>query len=195
MSEMSGRTTVIAKIANLAPELNKNSPETKIILDRIKELEHEGYQFESADASFELIVLNILGRFRPHFKLQMYKTSGEYPPPDGEQSAYALVKLAVDGKTETAASIGNGPVNALDLALRRALSTFYPCLHEVHLTDYKVRVLSGDQATGAKVRVLIENTDGKRVWTTVGVSTDIIEASRQALVDSLEYYLYLREVN
>ncbi|MDD3946693.1 MAG: citramalate synthase, partial [Clostridia bacterium] len=194
MSEMSGRTTVIAKIAGIAPELNKTSPETKRILDRLKELEHEGYQFESADASFELMVLNTLGRFKPHFKLQMYKTSGEYPSLDGEQSAYALVKLAVDGKTETAASVGNGPVNALDLALRRALCTFYPQLNEVHLTDYKVRVLSGDRATGAKVRVLIENTDGKKVWTTVGVSTDIIEASRLALVDSLEYYMYLKEV-
>lgn len=194
MSEMSGRTTVIAKIADIAPELCKSSPQTKIILDRLKDLEHDGYQFESADASFELMVLDTLGRFKPHFKLQMYKTSGEYPAPNGEESAYALVKLAVDGKTETAASVGNGPVNALDLALRRALSTFYPQLNEVHLTDYKVRVLSGDQATGAKVRVLIENTDGKRVWTTVGVSTDIIEASRLALVESLEYYLYLKEV-
>jgi 2-isopropylmalate synthase len=193
MSEMSGRTTVIAKIAGIAPELSKKSPETQQILDRLKVLEHEGYQFESADASFELMVLHTLGRFKPHFKLNMYKTSGEYPSPDGEQSAYAMVKLAVDGKTETAASQGNGPVNALDLALRRALSTFYPELKEVHLTDYKVRVLSGDQATGAKVRVLIENTDGKSVWTTVGVSTDIIEASRLALVDSLEYYLYLKE--
>lgn len=190
MSEMSGRTTVIAKLAGVAPELSKASPETKVILDRLKELEHEGYQFESADASFELMVLDILGRFKPHFKLKMYKTSGEYPAPEGEQSAYALVKLAVDGKTETAAAMGNGPVNALDLALRRALCTFYPELAEVHLTDYKVRVLSGDQATGAKVRVLIENTDGKAVWTTVGVSTDIIEASRLALVDSLEYYLF-----
>jgi len=193
MSEMSGRTTVIAKIAGIAPELSKKSPETQQILDRLKVLEHEGYQFESADASFELMVLNTLGRFKPHFRLSMYKTNGEYPSPDGEQSAYAMVKLAVDGKTETAASQGNGPVNALDLALRRALSTFYPDLKEVHLTDYKVRVLSGDQATGAKVRVLIENTDGKSVWTTVGVSTDIIEASRLALVDSLEYYLNLKE--
>jgi len=99
----------------------------------------------------------------------------------------------VGDKTETAASLGNGPVNALDLALRRALSVFYPMLSEVRLTDYKVRVLSGDSATGATVRVLIENTDGKSVWTTVGVSTDIIEASRLALVDAMEYYLFKRE--
>lgn len=194
MSEMSGRTTVISKLAAIAPELNKNSLETKNILARLKELEHEGYQFESADASFELMVLSMLNRYKPHFKLQMYKTSGEYPSPDGELSAYALVKLGVGGKTETAASVGNGPVNALDLALRRALSVFFPDVKNIHLTDYKVRVLSGNEATGSKVRVLIENTDGARVWTTVGVSTDIIEASWLALVDAIEYYLYLSEV-
>jgi len=193
MSEMSGKATVLSKIKTLAPDLDKNSPLTKEILETIKKLEHEGYQFEAADASFELIVLNILGRFRPHFELQMYKTSGEYPRPSGEHSAYAVVNVKVGDKTETAASLGNGPVNALDLALRRALSVFYPMLSEVRLTDYKVRVLSGDSATGATVRVLIENTDGKSVWTTVGVSTDIIEASRLALVDAMEYYLFKRE--
>ncbi len=193
MSEMSGRTTVISKIADIAPEITKASPEAKMILARLKELEHEGYQFESADASFELMVLNILGRFKPHFKLQMYKTSGEHPSPDGEMSAFALIKVLVNGTTETAAAVGNGPVNALDIAMRKALTLFYPELKNVHLTDYKVRVLSGNQATGAKVRVLIENTDGKHVWTTVGVSTDIIEASWIALVDAIEYYLFNKE--
>lgn len=194
MSEMSGRTTVVAKIAGVAPELTKSSPETKAILDKLKQLEHEGYQFESADASFELMVLKELNRLKPHFKMQMYKTSGENPAPDGELSAFALIKVEVGGKAETAAAVGNGPVNALDLALRKALSVFYPELNGVHLTDYKVRVLSGDQATGAKVRVLIENTDGKSVWTTVGVSTDIIEASWIALADAIEYYLFKNEV-
>lgn len=193
MSEMSGRATVISKLANIAPEIRKDSEEAKAILSKLKDLEHEGYQFESADASFELMVLNALGRFTPHFKLQMYKTSGEHPAPDGEMSAFALTKIMVNGQAETAASMGNGPVNALDGALRKALSIFYPALNEVHLTDYKVRVLSGDQATGAKVRVLIENTDGKQVWTTVGVSTDIIEASYFALADAIEYYLYHKE--
>lgn len=193
MSEMSGRATVISKLSNIAPEVSKDSKEAKQILAKLKEMEHEGYQFESADASFELLVLNALGRFKPHFKLQMYKTSGEHPAPDGEMSAFALTKIEVDGKTETAASMGNGPVNALDAALRKALSIFYPALNNVSLTDYKVRVLSGDQATGSKVRVLIENTDGKKVWTTVGVSTDIIEASWFALADAIEYYLYYKE--
>lgn len=194
MSEMSGRTTVISKIAGIAPELKKSSPETKKILDRIKDLEFEGYQFEAADASFELMVLDMLGKFTPSFKLQMYKTGGEYPCPDGELTAYALVKLAVGERTETAASMGNGPVNALDIALRKALTSFYPEVNNIHLTDYKVRVLSGSDATGAKVRVLIENTDGKEIWTTVGVSTDIIAASWIALVDAIEYYL-LKHVN
>lgn len=190
MSEMSGRATIISKLATIAPEIKKESAEAKLILDKLKELEHLGYQFESADASFELMVLNALGRFKPHFKLNMYKTSGEHPAPDGEMSAFALIKIEVDGKTETSASMGNGPVNALDQALRKALATFYSEVNEVHLTDYKVRVLSGDQATASKVRVLIENTDGKDIWTTVGVSNDIIEASWFALEDAIEYYLY-----
>lgn len=194
MSEVSGRTTVLAKLANIAPELTKDSPQTAEIVKRIKELEHEGYQFESADASFELIVLNILQKYKPHFKLNMYKTSGEFPCPDGEMSAYAMLKIEVDGMQETVASIGNGPVNALDQALRKALSVFYPELKKVHLTDYKVRVLTADKATAAKVRVLIESTNGEDVWTTVGVSTDIIEASWTALVDSIEYILYKNEV-
>jgi 2-isopropylmalate synthase len=189
LSEMSGRSTILAQIAGIAPELTKNSPEIAAILERVKAEEAEGYQFESADASFELIVLEILGRFKPHFKLHMYKTSGERPAVGGEQNAYAVVKIAVGEHTETSASMGNGPVNALDLALRKALATFYPEVGNIHLIDYKVRVLSGFDATGAKVRVLIETTDGKNTWTTVGVSTDIIEASWKALVDAIEIYL------
>ncbi len=190
MSEVSGRTTVLAKVSQIAPELTKDSPETAAIVQRLKELEHEGYQFESADASFELMVLNVLKRYNPHFKLLMYKTSGEYPSPDGEMSAYAMLKIQVGGSTETAASMGNGPVNALDLALRKALAVFYPEISKVHLIDYKVRVLTGEQAaTAAKVRVLMDSTNGEEVWTTVGVSTDIIEASWLALVDSIEYAL------
>lgn len=190
MSEVSGRTTVLAKIKSIAPELDKDSPEVAEVVRRLKQLEYEGYQFESADASFELMVLEVLGRFRPHFNLHMYRTSGEYPLPDGEMSASAMLKIQVDGRTEITAAVGNGPVHALDLALRKALCVFYPELKKVHLTDYKVRVLSGQDATAAKVRVLIESTDGKDVWTTVGVSTDIIQASWKALVDSIEYILF-----
>ena len=190
MSEVSGRTTVLAKLKTIAPQLDKNSPETAEIVKRLKELEHDGYQFESADASFELMVLQVLKKFTPHFKLNMYRTSGEYPMPDGDMSASAMLKIQVDSKAEITASVGNGPVNALDLALRKALCVFYPQLKKVHLTDYKVRVLTANDATAAKVRVLIESTDGENVWTTVGVSTDIIQASWKALVDSIEYILY-----
>ena len=101
-----------------------------------------------------------------------------------------MLKIKVNDKTEVTASLGNGPVNALDIALRKALSVFYPQLQKVHLTDYKVRVLTAEDATAAKVRVLIESSDGENVWTTVGVSTDIIQASWKALVDSIEYILY-----
>ena len=193
MSEVSGRTTVLAKLKALAPELDKNSPETADIVSRLKELEHEGYQFESADASFELMVLSLLGRFKPHFKLCMYRTSGEFPFPSGDESASAMLSIEVNGKNETAAAMGKGPVNALDTALRKALNVFYPELAKVHLTDYKVRVLTAEQASAAKVRVLIESTDGAVTWTTVGVSTDIIAASWQALVDSIEYILNKKE--
>ncbi len=193
MSEVSGRTTVLAKLATVAPELTKDSPEVKRIVERLKELEHMGFQFEAADASFELMVLKCLGRFKDHFSLSMYRISGEYPFPDGEQSASAMLSIQVDGTQETTAAMGNGPVHALDTALRKALSVFYPVLARVRLTDYKVRVLTGQQATASTVRVLIESSDGETSWTTVGVSADIIAASWQALTDSIEYILYQKE--
>jgi len=189
LSEVSGKRAVLLKIADIAPELTKDSRETARILDRLKELEHEGYQFEAADASFELLVKKIIGKFTPHFDLNMYKASSESPAPDGEMSSSAMIKIKVDGNAETTAAVGNGPVHALDLALRKALCVFYPELLDVHLVDYKVRVLETGGATGSRVRVLIESSDGHREWTTVGVSTDIIEASFIALVDSLEYRL------
>ncbi len=193
LSEVSGKKAVLLKIADIAPDLTKNDAKTAEILSKLKEMEHEGYQFEAADASFALMVTRVLGRFTPHFSLNMYKTSGEFPPPDGEMSASALIKIEVGGRTETTAALGNGPVNALDLALRKALCVFYPILSDVYLVDFKVRVLDTGSATGSRVRVLIESTDGERRWTTVGASTDIIEASFIALVDSLEYKLWMEE--
>lgn len=189
MSEVSGRTTVLAKLSDIAPELVKDSPEVIEIMKRLKQREHEGYQFESADASLELFILKVLGRYKPHFDLKMYKTTGEYPAANPELASYAMINIEVDGVNETAASLGNGPVNALDSALRKALVVFYPQLFKMHLIDYKVRVLEGSHATAAQVRVLIESTDGERTWTTVGVSTDIIQASWLALADSFEYML------
>ncbi len=189
ISEVSGRSNVLLKTKDIAPGLTKSSPETALIVEKLKELEHQGYQFEGADASFELFVRRVLGAFKPHFSLIMYKTTGENPPPNGSMTASALINIEVDGKEETAGAVGNGPVHALDNALRRALSVFYPELNEAYLTDYKVRVLDGGAAAASRVRVLIESTDGESVWTTVGVSTDIIEASWIALVDSMEYKL------
>ena len=188
-SEVSGRSTVLEKVRAYAPELKKNSPEIQLIIDTLKEMEHKGYQYEAADASFELLVRKLIGRFMPHFSLVLYRTTGESPAADGEMPCSAMIRVNVDGRDETTAAMGNGPVNALDLALRKALIVFYPQLAEMKLTDYKVRVLEADSATAARVRVLIESTDGTDIWTTVGVSTDIIEASWRALVDSIEFKL------
>lgn len=189
MSEVSGRTTLLKLIQKIDPSLKKDSPQTKVIIQTLKELEHDGYQFEAASASFELVVRKELGLYQPFFKLDHYKILGESPAKSASECATAVIKVNVDGKDEITAEQGNGPVNALDKALRKALVVFYPCLHDVHLTDYKVRVLETQDATAAKVRVLIETSDSTDVWTTVGVSGDIIEASWNALVDSIEYKL------
>lgn len=193
MSEVSGRSMVMKMLESIAPGLSRDSGEVHQILARTKELENEGYQFEAADASFELMALKTLGRFRPHFHTVIYRTSGEYPPPGVDFSASALISLKVDGREETTAATGNGPVNALDIALRKALTVFYPMLKDVRLTDYKVRVLTGAEATASMVRVLIESTDGKDSWTTVGVGTDVVAASWEALCDSFEYVLHQME--
>ncbi|WP_129600757.1 citramalate synthase [Anaerophilus nitritogenes] len=187
-SEVGGRSTILSKIQKIAPYVTKNSPETEKIMTRLKELEYEGYQFEGAEGTFELIIRKQLGKYTPFFKLENFKIIGEQPYEKGK-SATALIKVIVDGKMEITASDGDGPVNALDKALRKALEIFYPELSKVHLTDYKVRVIDSNSATASKVRVLIESTDGLESWSTIGVSKDIIEASWIALVDSIEYKL------
>ena len=189
MSEVSGKSTILNKIQRINPSITKDSPETQAIIDRLKELEHMGYQFEGAESTFELIIRKQLGKYRPFFELIHYKIMGEQPATDPETSSSVLVKINVDGQEELTVAEGNGPVNALDKALRKALEVFYPSIRDVHLTDYKVRVLDTKTATAAKVRVLIESSDGHNVWSTVGVSSDIIEASWIALVDSMEYKL------
>lgn len=189
MSEVAGRSTLIGKIQRIAPTIRKDDPVTQQIIDRVKELEHKGYQFEGADGTFELLVRKALGKYKPFFDLEEFKTIGEEASATKEVSSSAIIKVRVDGKVEMTAAEGEGPVNALDKALRKALEVFYPELRTVHLTDYKVRVLDTKSATAAKVRVLIESTDGEDYWSTVGVSTDIIEASWIALVDSIEYKL------
>lgn len=188
MSEMSGRTAVLKKINAIRPELTKGSPETAEILQELKERERLGYQFEGADSSFELLIRKHTGAYHPFFELIHYKILTGQPSEKG-CSATATVKLRVDDKVQLMAAEGNGPVNALDRALRAALEVFYPSLSRVRLTDYKVRVMDSGSATGAVVRVLITSTDGRREWTTVGVSSDVVEASWIALVDSIEYKL------
>lgn len=188
MSEVAGRSTLLAKINLVDPTLTKDSPETQKIVDRLKELEHEGYQFETAESSFELIVRKLLGKFQPSFDLKAFRVIVNEPAIDGENSS-AMIKIAVDGENEISAAEGDGPINALDKAMRRALERFYPAIREMKLTDYKVRVLDSDKATAAKVRVLIESADRFGSWTTIGVSTDVIDASWQALVDAIEYKL------
>lgn len=189
MSEVAGRSMVIEKIKHFIPSVTKDSEEVKSVMAKVKELERDGYQFEGADGSFELLVRRTLGKYRPFFKLHYYQTNGINPRPEEGVNACAQIKLEVDGQISVTAADGDGPVNALDTALRRALSRFYPTVEKVRLTDYKVRVIDGVSATAARVRVLIESTDGVSSWSTVGVSCDIMEASYLALVDSIEYCL------
>jgi len=189
MSEVSGRSTLLAKIQKVAPELSKENPIAQKLIDTLKAKEHEGYQYEGAESSFELLILREMGLCQPHFDIRHFKIISEHPATEADFAASSMIKIRVGDQEELTATQGNGPVNALDKAIRKALEVFYPSLSEVHLVDYKVRVLNSDNATGAKVRVLIESTDGNNSWSCVGVSTDIIEASLIALIDSIEYKL------
>lgn len=190
MSEVAGRSMIYEKIRKFDASITKSSPVVADIVEKVKDLEHQGYQFEGADGSFELLVRKEIGKYQPFFKLHYYKTSGEIPLVEENLYDFAQLKIEVDGHLEIAAGEGNGPVNALDNALRTALQKFYPSVMQIRLTDYKVRVLDGRSgATASHVRVLIESTDGVDSWTTMGVSCDIVEASWLALVDSFEYKL------
>jgi 2-isopropylmalate synthase len=189
MSEVGGRSAIAERARKIDPGVTRDHPVTAALAQRLKALEAEGWQFEGADASFELLVRRELGRYRPLFRIEAYRVVSEHPTSEVLACSHGWVKVWVDGKAEIAAAEGNGPVNALDGALRRALQRFYPELEQMRLADFKVRVIDGTAATAAKVRVLIESTDGQNTWNTVGVSEDIIDASRAALVDSLEYKL------
>ncbi|WP_131110449.1 citramalate synthase [Sulfuricystis thermophila] len=188
MSEVAGRSTLLSRLQTIDPSLGKDSPETKKIIDKLKTLEHEGYQFEAAESSFDLVVRKLLGRYRPFFELVEFKVLTNEPAVNDVNSS-VIIKVRVGEQEVLTVAEGDGPVNALDKAARKALERLYPAIGEVRLTDYKVRVLDSDKASAAKVRVLIESSDGRERWTTVGVSTDILNASWQALVDSLEYKL------
>jgi 2-isopropylmalate synthase len=190
ISEVAGRGALLERLRSFAPTLTKDAPELAAILERLKDMEHKGYQFEAADASFELMAKRVLGIYEPHFSVNFYKTMGEFPRDENDElNSTATIEIEVDGLTEITAAKGCGPVHALDKALRKALVVFYPELNDMQLVDYKVRVLQQKSATAASVRVLIESSDAQTNWTTIGVSEDILEASFIALVDSLEYKL------
>ena len=189
MSEVAGRSTLIEKLKKFDPNISKDDPVVSDIMAKVKQMEFEGYQFEGAEGSFELMVRKTMGKYQPFFNLHYYQVNSVNPRPEEGVCACAQVKVEVDGKIEVTAGEGSGPVNALDIALRCGLEKFYPSLGQFRLTDYKVRVLDGKSATASRVRVLIESSDGDDSWTTVGVSNDLVEASWLALVDSFEYKL------
>ncbi len=189
ISELAGKSNVLWKAREYGIDLDQETPETRRILDRLKQLEDEGFQFEGAEASFELLMERALGRYKPYFVLDAYRVIVEEAGADGGPVAEATVRVRVKGMLEHTAAAGNGPVNALDHALRKALEEFYPNLKEMRLLDYKVRILDESKGTAAKTRVLITSGDSRETWGTVGVADNIIEASWRALVDSVEFKL------
>ncbi|MGB7950988.1 MAG: citramalate synthase [Candidatus Binatia bacterium] len=190
VSDLAGRSNVIYKGKEYGIDLKGHDEAVHKILRRTKELESQGYEFEAAEASFELLIQEALERKKKNFRLLGFRVIDEKRKEGEPPLSEATIMVEVDGEVEHAAAMGNGPVNALDQALRRALTKFYPSLQDVELLDYKVRVLTSGEGTAASVRVLIESGDGKDRWGTVGVSQNVIEASWQALVDSIDYKLH-----
>ncbi|MCK4543214.1 MAG: citramalate synthase [Spirochaetales bacterium] len=192
LSDQAGKSNVLWKARDFGVELSENSPQLKEIVSKLKYLENEGYDYGAAEASFELVMRRSLGQHVTHFELIEYHVvSGKRR--DGSMTSEATVRMTVGGREEHTAATGDGPVNALDNAMRKALYETYPVLQDVKLVDYKVRVLSTGEGTTARVRVLIESSNGSEKWNTIGVSENIIEASWQALSDSVEYRLLLEE--
>lgn len=189
MSEVSGRSAVLSRLVAIAPDLDKNSPEIDRILTKVKELEATGMKFEAASASFEMLALRETGRFTPHFEIEHFHVISSQSYGLDHEKINAMIKVKVGDEFEITAAEGDGPVHAMDNALRKALEVFYPELHKMKMVDYKVRVISAGESTAANTRVLMEFTDGEHLWTTVGASKDIISASMTALVDALEYML------
>ena len=189
VSELSGQSNVLAKARELGFNLQKGSREVNAILKEVKHLEHVGYEFEAAEASFELLIRRVLGPVEPFWELLEYHCTYIRSVRNGYETCEATVKLRVRNQDVYTVAEGDGPVNALDAALRKALVPVYPAIESVTLDDYKVRIIGSSQGTGARTRVLIDSTDHQDNWCTVGVSDNIIEASWLALVDSFEYKL------
>ena len=194
ISDLAGRSNIVMKAQELGFKIDNDTPELKAILARIKELEHAGYEFEAAEGSLALLIRHRLKHAEPPFGVESFHVSMRRDVPmhrgdEGRSVCEATVKVRVGEEVAHTVAEGDGPVNALDSALRLALGKFFPQLKKVQLTDYKVRIIESKTGTAAKTRVLIESTNGKDEWGTVGVSENIIEASLQALVDSMEYAL------
>jgi 2-isopropylmalate synthase len=189
VSDLSGRSNILYKLKEMGIQVDEKSPELVKLVERIKELEKEGYHFEAAEASFELLCKRHFGLVKNYFDLDAYRVLIARRSTDVLPISEATVRLYVGDIKQHTAALGNGPVSALDRSLRKALEEFYPNLKEVQLIDYKVRIVNESEGTSAKVRVLIASTDGRRKWGTVGVSENIIEASWIALTDSLIYKL------
>ncbi len=188
VSDLSGKSNIVFKADELGVDLESDKDKIPEIVRQLKQLEHEGFEFEAAEGSLELLIKKLKNEYRNYFTLQGFRILIEKNESD-EIRSEATVRMMVNDRMEHTASEGVGPVNALDKALRKALINFYPEIDDMHLSDYKVRVINANAATSAKVRVLIESSDEKKTWNTVGVSENIIEASWQALTDSISYYL------
>lgn len=193
VSDLSGRSTIRSKARQYGIDISSKDPVAMQVLEELKELEHEGFQYEAAEGSFELLLNRALGKVKRYFELLGYRVLVSKTNETQPSTAEATVMVKVGGKVEHTAATGVGPVNALDNALRKALEKFYPELTSMRLHDYKVRVLPGKEGTTAKVRVLVESLDGDSIWGTVGVSQDILEASWLALVDSINYKMFKDE--
>jgi len=189
ISDQAGKSNVIHKAKKFGIDIETSSPITAAIVAELKELENQGFQYEGAEASFELLMRRAIGVQANYFTLKGFRAINSKRKMDEPPETEATIRLEVGGEEVHTASMGDGPVNALDKAIRKALTRFYPTLEEVELIDYKVRVLSGQHGTASRVRVLIESKDNYEQWGTVGVSLNIIEASWQALVDSINYKL------
>jgi 2-isopropylmalate synthase len=189
VSDQSGGSTVVAKLERFFPELSKRDPAVGEVLAEVKRLEHLGYQFEAAEGSFELLARRNMGLYTDLFRPLSFHVSSRKNAEEEPEVAEAILKVEINGQIHHTVGEGDGPVNAMDRALRKALEAVFPSLTSVHLEDYKVRVMSSSDGTAARVRVLIESSDGHDVWGTVGVSENIIEASWIALSDSLHFKL------
>jgi 2-isopropylmalate synthase len=191
LSELAGRANIVYKAREFGIDIDAKNEKIGVLLDELKRLEGEGYAYDGADASFELLMLRTLGLAREHFNFVSFRVFDDKWHEDQAPFSEAVIVIeGPDGVRTRNSAIGNGPVNALDSALRSALVPYYPALADMQLADYKVRVLDNGSGTGARVRVLIESTDGKKRWGTVGLSSNVVEASWQALVDSVEYKLH-----